>query len=417
MTAEIVVMNTRGIALATDSAVTIGGRKVYNSANKLFELTKEQPVGVMIYETDTFLNVPWETLIKVFRNNFGEHTFPKLQDYVDAFLYFLHENEYADFTDVSNEVDFIKDSLFYNLTKLHSQLSDIYASFFGEYGELHLQEDIEQLYVQKGRTFLNKRIEELSNKPYSPSFSDDDFHLIKSQFHKIIENYLREQLESHLFVQEWLEDMILIVVQSSLKELTDRYTGVVFAGFGNDEIYPSVVTLMIDGKVNGKIKYFISSRKTKSINHSLRSTIIPFAQRDVVESFITGIHVRMENKIYEVLENEFELLSHKLIDKLKSRMKAEVDLYEFHDEITSELVDMYVRFRQQHDTFKRENFIDPIVSIVEALPVNELAEMAEALLNITSLKRKMSISLETVGGPIDVAVITKGDGFIWVKRK
>ena len=98
-------------------------------------------------------------------------------------------------------------------------------------------------------------------------------------------------------------------------------------------------------------------------------------------------------------------------------MKAEVDLYEFHDEITSELVDMYVRFRQQHDTFKRENFIDPIVSIVEALPVNELAEMAEALLNITSLKRKMSISLETVGGPIDVAVITKGDGFIWVKRK
>ncbi len=24
---------------------------------------------------------------------------------------------------------------------------------------------------------------------------------------------------------------------------------------------------------------------------------------------------------------------------------------------------------------------------------------------------------ETVGGPIDVAVITKGDGFVWVKRK
>jgi hypothetical protein len=24
---------------------------------------------------------------------------------------------------------------------------------------------------------------------------------------------------------------------------------------------------------------------------------------------------------------------------------------------------------------------------------------------------------ETVGGPIDVAIITKGDGFVWVKRK
>jgi hypothetical protein len=24
---------------------------------------------------------------------------------------------------------------------------------------------------------------------------------------------------------------------------------------------------------------------------------------------------------------------------------------------------------------------------------------------------------ETVGGPIDVAIISKGDGFIWIKRK
>jgi hypothetical protein len=29
----------------------------------------------------------------------------------------------------------------------------------------------------------------------------------------------------------------------------------------------------------------------------------------------------------------------------------------------------------------------------------------------------MTDSLETVGGPIDVAVISKGDGLVWVKRK
>ena len=43
--------------------------------------------------------------------------------------------------------------------------------------------------------------------------------------------------------------------------------------------------------------------------------------------------------------------------------------------------------------------------------------MAEALVNLTSFKRKVSEEAETVGGPIDVAVISKGDGFIWVKRK
>jgi hypothetical protein len=28
-----------------------------------------------------------------------------------------------------------------------------------------------------------------------------------------------------------------------------------------------------------------------------------------------------------------------------------------------------------------------------------------------------SLDAETVGGPIDVAVLSKGDGFIWIKRK
>jgi hypothetical protein len=47
----------------------------------------------------------------------------------------------------------------------------------------------------------------------------------------------------------------------------------------------------------------------------------------------------------------------------------------------------------------------------------ELAQLAEALVNITSLKRKFSAEEETVAGPIDVAVISRSDGFVWVKRK
>jgi len=51
------------------------------------------------------------------------------------------------------------------------------------------------------------------------------------------------------------------------------------------------------------------------------------------------------------------------------------------------------------------------------LPKDELAAMAESLVNLTSFKRKVTLETETVAGPIDVAVISKGDGFIWIKRK
>jgi hypothetical protein len=43
--------------------------------------------------------------------------------------------------------------------------------------------------------------------------------------------------------------------------------------------------------------------------------------------------------------------------------------------------------------------------------------MAESLVSLTSFKRKVSTQTETVGGPVDVAVISKGDGFVWMHRK
>lgn len=64
-----------------------------------------------------------------------------------------------------------------------------------------------------------------------------------------------------------------------------------------------------------------------------------------------------------------------------------------------------------------DQYSDPIMQIVEWLPKEELAEMAEALVNLTSFRRRVTPEDETVGGPIDVAVISKGDGLIWIKRK
>jgi hypothetical protein len=67
--------------------------------------------------------------------------------------------------------------------------------------------------------------------------------------------------------------------------------------------------------------------------------------------------------------------------------------------------------------YQRIKHINPVVNVVTMLPKDELALMAESLVNLTSFKRKLTVGAETVAGPIDVAVISKGDGFIWIKRK
>jgi hypothetical protein len=60
MTAEVAVLNSNGVALAADSAVTIGHEegKVYTSADKLFQLSECAPVGIMVYGSAAFLGVP-----------------------------------------------------------------------------------------------------------------------------------------------------------------------------------------------------------------------------------------------------------------------------------------------------------------------------------------------------------------------
>ena len=89
MTAEVAIMNKMGIALAADSAVTLSSGKIYNSADKLFALSKYHPVGIMIYGSAFFMGVAWETIIKCYRDDLKDKSFDKLLDYQDDFINFL----------------------------------------------------------------------------------------------------------------------------------------------------------------------------------------------------------------------------------------------------------------------------------------------------------------------------------------
>jgi hypothetical protein len=74
MTTEIAVLNRLGVALATDSAVTISGggtKKVFDSADKLFELSCIHRVAIMVNGNMDCFGVPWEIIVKDFRDNHG----------------------------------------------------------------------------------------------------------------------------------------------------------------------------------------------------------------------------------------------------------------------------------------------------------------------------------------------------------
>lgn len=92
MTAEVCVMNKLGVALAADSAVTrtgAGDPKIYQSADKLFLLSHIDPIAVMIYGSASFMGIPWETIIKLYRRTHGVQSRVTVLDHAKTLMTFL----------------------------------------------------------------------------------------------------------------------------------------------------------------------------------------------------------------------------------------------------------------------------------------------------------------------------------------
>lgn len=194
-----------------------------------------------------------------------------------------------------------------------------------------------------------------------------------------------------------------------------NYSGVVIAGFGDSDTFPVVEEYQVEAIINNRLKYNLVDRPHKRINFNNTAAIIPFAQSDSVATFLEGIDPKCKNIIYSYLENLFADYPIKVLDKIKNiNQKDKQKLTEELSRISKELVDF---FKKNIDNYIREKNIDPIINTVAFLPKDELALMAESLVNLTSFKQRISMDSETVGGPIDVAIISKGDGFVWIKRK
>lgn len=189
-------------------------------------------------------------------------------------------------------------------------------------------------------------------------------------------------------------------------------SGIVITGFGTEDIFPSLKSFLIDGILNGHLMY--RAEETININFCQTALIAPFAQREMVHSFMEGIipeYQELINNSLYILMQEFQENFVDSIDKFddseKMIMKSKIKMY------TDNIIKEY--FKMLYNT--RAEYADNVTTVVSHLPKTELALMAKTLVNLTSFKRKVSMEAETVSDPIDVAIISKNDGFIWIERK
>ncbi len=407
MTAEIAIMNKMAIALAADSAVTYGNKdKIYNSANKIFTLSKYHPVGIMIYDNAEFMGIPWEVIIKQYREYLGDKSFPRLSGYVDSFIQYLKQGRIIELYDEgiyfsAKVVEFLGEIC----RKFETDIRSVDNGSLSEEDKYNILRGILKIFHDVVEAMPDRLLPEGFEEYISTRFQERLAQYV-AEFCDFVREFIRQRTIPEDDIVRLTTDCIRIFMKNSPE---NGSSGVVIAGFGEEDIFPALIENEIYGTIKGDLRF--EEKRVSEISVNNDYDIVPCAQRDTVDTFLQGISPSYLNVINQYFKQEMVSAIDQIPDKIIAKKKKEniINL------VTNKWQDTLEQIRE----YSRQTYINPVLTSVRISPKEDLAIMAESLVNLTSFKRQVSIDKfsSTVGGPIDVAVISKGDGFIWIRRK
>lgn len=409
-------MNKSAVALAADSAMTVAGKnrqKIYNSANKLFSLSTECPVGIMIYGNAEINRVPWETVIKIYKNKFFTPKQGSLEDYANDFIDFLNNTDGELYTSMFPEEQ-QKFSFGLLVFRVFSEIAKGIVKSGKSLGEEQTGVDT-TITDEITKATVKKYLDNFGSLPDLDDMTETFGQEVVEKYSEIIEFCKDEIFKDYNLSEELNSQLKDICVKIVYKDIFIEPSGIVIAGFGEKDVFPSYVNFRMDAVLNNKLKYKKSNYI--GIDHiAERSHLMPFAQSNTVSTFVVGIDPTYQEVIRgymkDVLTVSYPSKIIEEIEKYDETQKAALK-----EKLSASGEKIYNEFIAKCQEYCNKNHIDPINQALESLPKDELATVAESLVNITSFMKRISMEDETVGGPCDVAIISKGDGFIWIKRK
>jgi hypothetical protein len=413
MTAEIGILNKSAVALAADSAVTISAgsnqEKIYDSADKLFELSYKDPVGIMVNGDMHFMQTPLAVLIKDYRENCPRVR--RIVEVADSFLDYLAA--FGEKAPESLKVMSIRSAVEPHLRTAMQRAMDQLVNRI-----VHDEVDGEEFTDRISRIKNQTLSEQLSVIQTALSKLPDASFVGKGKFKRTT----RDNAVISAVIDEIFEDIDsqqkVTARKISYLALTKQgagptNTGVIVAGFGRDDLFPTLTAFQIYGVVGDRLKY--ATKETVDIDREgVRARVVPFAQREMVERFLYGLDDGIKRNITNFCKASVPKIREKILEKLEIDADDAATLKQ--DAIEAEKAFFDGLANDSFDAIREQSQAE-IEDMVEFMPKPEMARMAEALVNLTSIKRRVSRGMETVGGPIDVVVISKAEGFVWVKRK
>jgi hypothetical protein len=403
MTAEIVIMNTSGAALAADSALTYGkNRKIFRSATKIFPLSTKHQVGVMIFSTPSYMDVPFDVVLRLFQDQLGDRQLPHLSDYMTEFLAFLRSEPRL----IPEE----RQSFFFSC-----MCHDLLSSKREEYlAALQAIPDIDE----KGKKRLFAGILREARMKWAKAERAEGFDDVpreslgdRHEEFDLVWGFFEDFPQGKRLKTDAYEACLDYYLKCSVIESGISGLGLVFVGFGTEDLFPSTDSIRIEGYAYGLLR--AGKHEVDKIDYHNTSALNPFAQSETVESFITGINSELLDEIDAMWSGVGKVMD----DELEIKCSGKRSLRDLRKEMGEVFTNASEAGKAAFKDHIREKHVEPWFHMVAGMPREEMASLAESLVNLTSMRLRFCGDEETVSGPTDVAIISKSEGFIWVKRK
>lgn len=388
MTAQVAVLNTRGVAIASDSAVTVSDgsqSRSYTSADKIFPL-RDVPVAVLHSGNASIFGVPWQLVVNMWSQARGSTQAVSMSAYAQEFADWIAQQ--------STLVPPEEQDAFFRWT-FRDFLLAIRRSIQRGLSERGLE--ISAGYIDgEAAAIVDVEVDGYHGRLLQlPPFEGMDAVDAAAMCERLKEP-LREDLDwvfddtprtAHLDATAW--EIAQLLVARAEPFSTDAVLA--FVGYGRDDYFPSLHQLTVSGVVAGVVRTYDHSES--QVTSASRVSITPLGLTEAIRAFLGGAY------------QEYRDAAHYVLSQCVGDAEPAEGGESPHDLLNREF-----------DDLSRREFVKPMLDIVEALPMVEMLRLADSLVGLATL-RQLIQGQTSVGGPIDLARITKSEGFEWVRSK
>lgn len=275
MTSQVVLMNSVGVALASDSMVTFGTDQTFPSVSKIFTLGGDHKIAIMVSGSANYIpgNILWERVVAMWSEHIGaDKTLSSIDEYVKEIIHFLqHETELNNETDNSFALQRTVIKWLYSevgAIKIYLDAKDTMDSMKQEFEELDTDEFLKNLEKHCFDELRNFKIRQKSM--VERKMDDAEFKLC----YENLEKYNRENILAAIELMstqfqhhstesdDWDNDgdvrgvnlFELVLAHLAWSITSDKgdklmypgqeHTKITLAGFGDNDVVPKMVELI-----------------------------------------------------------------------------------------------------------------------------------------------------------------------------